>query len=229
MFSVLAWNSIVASTDSIHCSCGSVVDQFGDHLLGCGHGPMRIRQHDALCDVVFHALLQDNSGCKREQRCGSSLDRPGDVNHPDFLYGKPAYLDVTVCNPLQDSILSQSAVTAGVAASWGEVEKDAHHEEAVLGAGGIFIPLAVETLGLWSPASLRTLREIAVRTTNRSGASTALACCHFIEQLSTCLWRHNSRLFLYLFSLLPVSPLWELSPEVDSPTHGFSHSEPLGL
>ena len=32
-----------ASTDSIRCSCGSVVDQFGDHLLGCGHGLMRIR------------------------------------------------------------------------------------------------------------------------------------------------------------------------------------------
>ena len=30
-------------------------------------------------------------------------------------------------------------------------------------------------------------------------------------------------MFLHLFSLLPVSPLWELSPEVDSPAHGFSH------
>ena len=44
-------------------------------------------------------------------------------------------------------LLSQSAVTAGVAASRGVVEKDAHHEEAVLGAGEIFIPLpAVESL-----------------------------------------------------------------------------------
>ena len=50
---------------------------------------------------------------------------------------------LTVCNPLQESILSQSAVTASVAASRGEVEKDAHHEEAVWSAGGIFIPLAV--------------------------------------------------------------------------------------
>ena len=78
-------------------------------------------------------------------------------------YGKPAYFDVTVHNPLQDSILSQSAVSAGIAASWGEVEKDAHHEEAVASAGGNLTPLAVETLGLWSPASLNILREIAVR------------------------------------------------------------------
>ena len=68
---------------------------------------------------MLYALLQDNSGCKREQCCGSSLDCPGtsDVYHPDFLHSKAAYFDVTVRNPLQDSILSQSAVTAGVAAS----------------------------------------------------------------------------------------------------------------
>ena len=75
------------------------------------------------------------------------------------------------------------------------MEKDAHHEEAVLSAGGIFIPLAVESLGLWSPASLNILRDIAVRTTNRSGASATVAFHHFVEQLSVCLWRHNSHMF----------------------------------
>ena len=37
---------------------------------------MRIHQHDAPCDIVLHALLQDNSGCKREQHCGSRLSVP---------------------------------------------------------------------------------------------------------------------------------------------------------
>ena len=75
---------------------------------------MRIHWHDALCDVIFHALLQDNSSCKREQNCDFHLDCPGDVFHPDYLYGKPAYFNVTVRNPLRDSLLSQSAVLAGV-------------------------------------------------------------------------------------------------------------------
>ena len=97
---------------------------------------------------------------------------------------------------------------AGVAASQGEVEKDAHHEETVLGAGRIFIPLAVETLGLWSPASLKVLKDIALRMTNKSGAGIAFACCHFIEQLSVCSWRHNSCMSLHLFSLFPVNLLW---------------------
>ena len=85
-----------------------------------------------LCDIAFHALLQDMSGCKGRQHCGSGLNRPGDVHYLNFLHGKPAYFDATIRNPLQDSLLSHSAVTAGVAASREEVEKDAHHEKAVL-------------------------------------------------------------------------------------------------
>ena len=69
---------------SLRCSCGTVIDDFGDHILGCGSGPMRIRRHDVICDVIWHALLQDHSGCKKEQQCGFDLDHPGDVFHPDF-------------------------------------------------------------------------------------------------------------------------------------------------
>ena len=173
------------------------------------------------CVMLFFMLsFKITVGCKQEQRCGSNLDRPGDVFHPDYLFGKPAYFDVTVRNPLQDSLLSQSAVLAGVAALRGEVEKDAHYEEAVFGVGGIFIPLAVETLGLWSPASLKVLRDIAIRTTNRSGVGIALTCRHFLEQLSVCLWRHNARMCLHhfgccLLTLCGSSALkWTLPPMV---------------
>ena len=208
------------------------VDRFGDHLLGCGHGPMRIRRHDALCDIVFHhaALLQDNSGCRRGSSVVAVLWIALGMFTTLTFCMVSQLISMLLCmrNPLQDSLLSQSAVTAGVCriagARW---RRNARHEEAVFGAGGIFIPLAVETLGLWSPASLSVLRDIALRTTTRSGAGIALACCHFIEQLSVCLWRHNSRMFLHHFSLFPVSPLWELCPEMDSPAHGFCHPEPL--
>ena len=57
-------------------------------------------------------------------------------------------------HPLQDSLLCLSAATAGVAAGRGEVDKDSCHKAAVQAAGDIFIPLIVETLGLWSPNSL---------------------------------------------------------------------------
>ena len=40
----------------------------GDHLLGCGHGPLRIRRQDALRHVLYHALLIDHPGVRIEQR-----------------------------------------------------------------------------------------------------------------------------------------------------------------
>ena len=80
--------------------------------------------------------------------------------------------------------------------------------------GGVFVPLVVDSLGLWSAASRPVLQDIALRTTTRSGISRGLAYRgyrHLLEQLSVCLWRHNARTFLHLFSLLPGSPLWELN------------------
>ena len=122
------------------------------------------------------------------------------------LVSQPIF-DVSVCHPLQDSLICLSAATTGVAAGRGEVDKDSHHEASVWAAGGIFVPLVVESLGLWSPNSLAILRVIALRTTSKSGASTALAFCHFIEQLSMCLWRYNSQMLLHHLSLLPSNPL----------------------
>ena len=190
MVALRYWLGILLFHFSARRSCGVVLDGHGDHILGCGDGPLRNRQHDAICDLLWHALVQDLSGCKKEQRCGVGLDRPGDVFHPDFQFGKSAYFDVSVCHPLQDSLLCLSAATAGVAAGCGEADKESRHEAAVRDAGGIFIPLVVETLCLWSPNSLAVL-SVALHTTSKSMqycTSPALAFCHFLEQLSVCLW-----------------------------------------
>ena len=45
----------------IRCACGSTIDAFGDHMLGCGHGHLRSKRHDALRDIVYHALLVDDA------------------------------------------------------------------------------------------------------------------------------------------------------------------------
>ena len=46
---------------SKRCSCGQVLDSYGDHLLGCGEGNWRNRRHNVLADVAFEALLSDNA------------------------------------------------------------------------------------------------------------------------------------------------------------------------
>ena len=94
-------------------------------------------------------------------------------------------------------LLCLFAATAGVADGRGEADKDSRHEAAVRAAGGIFILLVVETLGLWSPNSLAILRSVALRTTSKSSVSLALGFCHFLEQFFMCLWRYNSQMLLH--------------------------------
>ena len=92
------------------CVCGHIVDQFGDHVLSCGNGPLRTKRHDGLRDIIWHALHTDNSEVKKEQRIGGrDLHRPGDIYHPDFINGKPAFFDITVRNSLQSSYIVAAA------------------------------------------------------------------------------------------------------------------------
>ena len=53
------------------CTCLSTVDSFGDHLLGCSHGPIRIQCHDALANILYNALSQDHPGVLKEQHASS--------------------------------------------------------------------------------------------------------------------------------------------------------------
>ena len=194
------------------CVCLTSIDQFGDHLLECSHGPMRIRRHDALVYIVCHALSQSHSGVLKEQRVSNEDNsRPGDVYHPDFQHGRPAYFDVSVRSTTQPSHISFSSSCAGVAAAAGELAKDQRHQDAVEEVGCDFVPLVVETFGFWSPFALQTLRTIAERTTARSGASTKQAHKHLLQQLSVSLWTNNARM-IYGTGLCSVKTLIFLSP-----------------
>ena len=92
----------------VRCVCRQTIDNYGDNVLG--YGPLRIKHHDALSEVVWHTLLMDNKGALREQRCGTNNNnRPGDVFHPDFSFGKPGYFDVSVRNSFQSQFLSRAS------------------------------------------------------------------------------------------------------------------------
>ena len=106
---------------------GHTIDSFGDHLLGCGHGSLRSRRHNALRDIIYHTLLVDDAGSRIEERCRStSFNRHGDVYHSNFTNSKPAYFNVSIWNTMQPSYIIPSSTLAGAAAFAGEKEKDAH-------------------------------------------------------------------------------------------------------
>jgi len=67
------------------CVCHSPPDCFDNHLLECSHGLMRIHRHDALVDIICHALFQSHPGVLKEQQVScEDHSCPGDVYHPDF-------------------------------------------------------------------------------------------------------------------------------------------------
>ncbi len=91
------------------------------------------------------------------------------------MLGKPAYFDVSVRCSLQPQFLARAAVQAGAAGEAGGIEKDNRHEEDVIATGGLFFPLVVESLGLWTPSSLQVLRIIASKATTCNGIPRGIA------------------------------------------------------
>jgi len=86
---------------------------------------------------------------------------PGDVFHPDYQHGCPAYFNIFVHSTTQPSFVSSSASCAGEAVAAGEVAKDEKHLAAVEEVGLDFIPLVVETFGVWTQFALKILYAIA--------------------------------------------------------------------
>ena len=145
--------------------------------------------------MIYHALLTDKKHAKREQLCsGYDSNRPGDIFHPDFLLGRPGFFNVTVANSLQPSFIIKAASNAGAA----EACKDFRR---VTAASGIFYPLAVETLGLWTPYSLKILRSIASRISAMSHMKFSKSLNNLLQQLPVKLWSYNARLVLQCLNL----------------------------
>ena len=123
-----------------------------------------------------------------------------DVFQPDFEQGLPTYFDLTVRNSLQPLYIAQAAQHAGAAAEAGEKEKDCRHEGLVTATGSVFHPLVVESLGLWSPHSLKVIKTIA-RLAFHGNLSVSKATTNLHEQFSVKLWLYNAIMLLHRLSL----------------------------
>ena len=200
-----------AHPSAVRCKCGQLIDGFGDHLLGCRQIHLPSKRHDALRDVIFNALLVDDKGTLKEQRFSSDTsDRPGDVFHPNFLTGRPAYFDITVRNSFQPKFVSSSATAAGAAGLAGEMEKDAKYDVLVSASDALFYPLAVESFGAWTPASLDCLRTIATKTITSNNIPFSQAYSNLMQQLSVNLWKFNARMIESRLLLDSDDCFWDL-------------------
>ena len=85
------------------------------------------------------SVLKDYPGVFKERHtsCDDGL-HPGDVFHPNFQHGRPAYFDISIHSTTQSTFISFSASCTGVAAAAKEVVKDENHLAAVEKMGSDF-------------------------------------------------------------------------------------------
>jgi len=72
---------------------------------------------------------------------------------------------------------------------------------AVEKIGSDFIPLVVETLGVWTPFALKMLYVVTDCSTPRSGVPCKLARKNLLQQLSVQLWINNAKMILHYWAL----------------------------
>ena len=70
--------------------------------------------------------------------------------------------------------------------------------------GCMFFPLVVETLGVWSPNSLKTLKRIA-RTILSTRKTVSKAISNLHQQFSVRLWQYNARMILERLAICNVN------------------------
>jgi len=173
------------------CVCLSPIDCFGDHLLECSHGLLRIFHHNALVDIVCHALSQSHPGVLNEERVScKDHSHPGDVYHPDFQCDQ----HLSVHSTTQHSYILLLLVL-GLLLQLGSWPKTSDIKMLYRRQDVTFF------LWWWKPLvcghfCFEMLQKIADCTIARSGVSTKLARKHLLQQLSANLWAYNARMIL---------------------------------
>jgi hypothetical protein len=102
-----------------------------------------------------------------------SLIRPGDVYVPVGDDGTVVAYDVTAVSHVVESYLSSSARSVGFAADTAERRKAVHYAINCASQGIHCIPLAQETLGVWSIQAGKILSLLADRIADGKGLQRA--------------------------------------------------------
>jgi len=158
------------------------------------------------CLLCTKPCFQDHSGVLREQGISSEQSRPGDIYHPDFLLGCPAYFDLSVRSTTQSAvIISSASIQAGVAAA-GELAIRTLNTRMLLVilVEILFLYLVCETFGAWFWLSI--LGSIVDRIIARNGLPCKLARHQLLAQLAVTLWKYNTpKLLKVIFLTLNLS------------------------
>jgi len=145
------------------CPCGSQVDARGSHGLSCHRSAGRQPRHAQLNDIVHRALGRAGVTAVKEPSglIPGSLMRPDGATIIPWSSGKCLAWDATVPCTCAASHLAATRYTAGAAATLAAVHKTQKYSP--LTPSYLFVPIAVETFGVWAEESLRFIKNLGKR------------------------------------------------------------------
>jgi len=145
------------------CVCGASVTVDGHHGLSCRHGSGRQSRHNQVNDIVYRAFISAGTLATREPHslCTTTGKRPDGVTLVPWQRGRCLAWDATCPDTFAQSHLLANSNQAGSAASTAEVLKTRKYSDIM--AGVEFVPIAVETSGVWDERALNMVKEIGCR------------------------------------------------------------------
>ncbi|XP_048483467.1 uncharacterized protein LOC125489916 [Plutella xylostella] len=150
------------------CVCGANVDVQGRHGLHCVRSAGRISRHHAINDIVRRALISADIPAVLEPPGLSRSDgrRPDGLTLIPWEKGRCLLWDATCVCTFAPSHVGHTAGTVGAAAEAAARQKCVKYGQLIAG-GYIFVPLAIETTGVWGEQGRQFVREIGRRLRSR--------------------------------------------------------------
>ena len=173
-----------------HCQhCGDVVNQTGTHGLRCRYSKGRHPRHAAINEVIKRSLGSANIPCHLEP---TGLYR-SDGKWPDgslipWKRGKVLVWDATCPDTLVPSYITLAGAVAEKA------EKKKRTKYAHLEESHYFVPVAVETMGVFGPEARSFLRELGHRVANAT--QDPLSHLYLRQRISVAVQRGNTAAIL---------------------------------
>jgi hypothetical protein len=145
------------------CVCGKTVTGDGHHGLSCRFGSGRHSRHNQVNDVICRAFIKSGTLATREPHSlfTGSGKRPDGVTQIPWRRGRCLAWDATCPDTFASSHVVASSNEAGSAAAVAEVNKTLKYNDIISGVD--FVPVAIETSGVWGRQAVELVNEIGRR------------------------------------------------------------------
>ena len=170
--------------------CGRDVDQYATHGLSCQRSAGRHFRHAAINNIIQHSLAAANIPSRLEPSGLARSDgkRPDGITISPWEKGRTLIWDATCVDTFAASYVDMADKSAGSVAAMAEDRKKKIYE--ALAAFHCFVPIAIETSGVFGPETKCFLTSLSSRI--RALTHDDMAYCHLAQRLSVAVQKGNT-------------------------------------